>query len=150
MSDILATVAVVLGTLLSVLFVRETRHHVAVEARDSGFEMILRDGGDTAAAMQRLITTVPVARVELARPRLEDIFVTLVADDSVEAESLRSAFLQQLDDRQNRGAFEEDLRALGDVELGPLRRPGARAVDPNDGRTRTRSRSRRSHWKPDA
>jgi ABC-2 type transport system ATP-binding protein len=61
-----------------------------VNARDGGFEMILREGCDTSIAMQRLTATLPVARVELSRPRLEDIFIQLVAAGTEDADAIRS------------------------------------------------------------
>jgi ABC-2 type transport system ATP-binding protein len=60
-----------------------------VNARDGGFEMILREGSDTSRAMQQLTATLPVARVELSRPRLEDIFIQLVAGGADDADTIR-------------------------------------------------------------
>jgi ABC-2 type transport system ATP-binding protein len=45
---------------------------------DGAYEIALRERSDARQAMQRLIATLPVARVELKRPRLEDIFIELV------------------------------------------------------------------------
>jgi len=61
---------------------------------DGGYEVLLRPGSDPAGAIERLTAAVPVARVELKRPRLEDIFVQIVnegrgttqADESLRAE----------------------------------------------------------------
>ena len=50
-----------------------------VEHTDRGAEVLLRDGTDPAAAMRRIMETVPAARIELTRPRLEDIFIRIVA-----------------------------------------------------------------------
>ena len=47
-------------------------------AVDGGYEIALREGADVGRAMQAVIAAVPVARIELKRPRLEDVFV---ADD---------------------------------------------------------------------
>jgi len=56
----------------------------AVHARDGHVELHLAEGTDQARVMRRVITTLPVARMELSRPRLEDIFVRLVAGGSDE------------------------------------------------------------------
>jgi ABC-2 type transport system ATP-binding protein len=61
---------------------------------DGGYEVLLRVGSDPGGAIERLTAAVPVARVELKRPRLEDIFVQIVnegrgstkADESLRAE----------------------------------------------------------------
>ncbi|MCY4659670.1 MAG: ATP-binding cassette domain-containing protein [Acidobacteria bacterium] len=49
-----------------------------VRAADRGHEIRLRRGTDPAAAMRSLLDAVPAARIELTRPRLEDIFVDIV------------------------------------------------------------------------
>jgi len=63
---------------------------------DGSYEVGLRAGSDPGRAMQRVAATVPVARLELKRPRLEDIFVQIVKSDtgSVEAERKLLAELQ--------------------------------------------------------
>jgi ABC-2 type transport system ATP-binding protein len=65
-------------------------------ALDGGYEVLLRAGTDTGRAMQQVAAAVPVARLELKRPRLEDIFVQIVKSDtgSVEAERKLLAELQ--------------------------------------------------------
>ena len=50
-----------------------------VRHADRGAEVLLRDNADPAAAMRRMLDMLPAARIELARPRLEDIFIRLVA-----------------------------------------------------------------------
>ena len=63
-----------------------------VRADDRDLEILLRAGTDPAAAMRRILDTLPAARIELARPRLEDVFVDLVADGgAAEADRLRAA-----------------------------------------------------------
>ena len=52
-----------------------------VRRADRGAEVLLRDKADPGAAMRRIIEKLPVARIELARPRLEDVFIRLVAGD---------------------------------------------------------------------
>ena len=50
-----------------------------VREADGGSEIQLREGTDPAAAMRRIMETVPAARIELTRPRLEDVFIRIVA-----------------------------------------------------------------------
>jgi ABC-2 type transport system ATP-binding protein len=52
----------------------------------------LRDGADPSAAISRLAAVVPPARVEIARPRLEDIFIQIVTGSasSEAADDLRA------------------------------------------------------------
>jgi len=53
-----------------------------VEQVDHRFRILLREGADPQAVMRRLLETIPAARIELARPRLEDVFVRLVGGTS--------------------------------------------------------------------
>ena len=46
---------------------------------ERGWEILLREGTDPAAAMRRIMETAPAARIELTRPRLEDVFIRIVA-----------------------------------------------------------------------
>ena len=46
---------------------------------DGRYEVALRDGVDAAAAMGRVLSVVPAARIELKRRSLEDVFVSIVA-----------------------------------------------------------------------
>ena len=48
-------------------------------AAEDGYEVALREGADPARVMQSVIAAVPVARIELKRPTLEDVFVSIVA-----------------------------------------------------------------------
>jgi ABC-2 type transport system ATP-binding protein len=48
-------------------------------AAEGGYEVALRQGADPARIMQSVIAAVPVARIELKRPSLEDVFVSIVA-----------------------------------------------------------------------
>ena len=50
-------------------------------AVDRGYEVALRGGVDAARAMQAVLSAVPVMRIELKRPTLEDVFVGIVAGD---------------------------------------------------------------------
>lgn len=58
----------------------------SVERSDSGYKILLVDGSNPAEAMHRIIDAVTPARLELSRPRLEDVFIRLVspATDSAE------------------------------------------------------------------
>jgi ABC-2 type transport system ATP-binding protein len=47
---------------------------------EGGYEVALREGADPARVMQSVLAAVPVARIELKRPTLEDVFVSIVAD----------------------------------------------------------------------
>ena len=63
--------------------------------RDNGaFEIALAEGSDPGEAIARIAAAMPAARIELHRPSLEDIFVSIVqegARDAEEAERLRAA-----------------------------------------------------------
>ncbi len=50
-----------------------------VERNDSGYRVLLAEGTDPAEMMHRLIRTATPVRLELARPRLEDVFIRLVS-----------------------------------------------------------------------
>lgn len=47
-----------------------------------GYEVALRDGADPARAIQSVVAALPVARIELKRPTLEDVFVGIAAGDA--------------------------------------------------------------------
>ena len=51
-----------------------------MEPDDSGCKIFLVDGSNPAEAMHRIIDAATPARLELSRPRLEDIFISLVCD----------------------------------------------------------------------
>ena len=53
-----------------------------VEGDDGVYRITLAEGVDPADAMARLAAAVPPARVELARLRLEDVFVRIVAGEA--------------------------------------------------------------------
>jgi ABC-2 type transport system ATP-binding protein len=53
-----------------------------VKRRDGLIELHLAAETDPAVIMGRIATTLPVARMELSRPRLEDVFIQLVAGQS--------------------------------------------------------------------
>ena len=64
-----------------------------VRPADRGAELLLREGADPTLVMRRVLERLPVARIELTRPRLEDVFVNLVAGESPagEHDRLRAA-----------------------------------------------------------
>jgi ABC-2 type transport system ATP-binding protein len=64
-----------------------------------GFEVHLRPGTEPTVAMQRIAAAVPVARVAIARLRLEDVFLRLVAADAK--------------DTDTEGALQAKLKGLG-------------------------------------
>ena len=64
-----------------------------VRTADRGAEVLLRERADPSAAMRRILERLPAARIELSRPRLEDVFIGLVAGASPagEHDRLRAA-----------------------------------------------------------
>ncbi len=61
-----------------------------VEARGEGYTVTLVEGTDPAGAMTRLAAAVPPARVELARLRLEDVFIRIVSEGATGSEAARA------------------------------------------------------------
>jgi ABC-2 type transport system ATP-binding protein len=61
-----------------------------VDATGEGFTVVLAEGTDPAGAIARLAATVPPARVELARLRLEDVFIRIVAEGAPGSEAARA------------------------------------------------------------
>ena len=59
-------------------------------AHDGAYDVELRAGADPAGAIARIAAVLPVARIEVRRPRLEDVFVQLVADGEQSAEATRA------------------------------------------------------------
>jgi ABC-2 type transport system ATP-binding protein len=57
-----------------------------VEKNDSGYRILLVDGCNPAEAMHRIIEAAMPARLELSRPRLEDVFIKLVSTTGNTAE----------------------------------------------------------------
>jgi ABC-2 type transport system ATP-binding protein len=55
----------------------------AMTPNAEGCEIRLRDGADPADALQAIVGLVTPARIEVARVRLEDVFVRLVSDDGL-------------------------------------------------------------------
>jgi ABC-2 type transport system ATP-binding protein len=62
----------------------------SVEASGEGFTVTLVEGSDPAGAIARLAAAVPPARVELARLRLEDVFISIVSEGAPGSEAARA------------------------------------------------------------
>jgi ABC-2 type transport system ATP-binding protein len=58
--------------------IRSLAEVVAVEKRENGYEVRLVEGTDTISALRRVAGAVAPARVQLSRPRLEDVFLRIV------------------------------------------------------------------------
>jgi len=56
-----------------------------IERKNGSYEIVLRENVDAAGAIQRIAMAVAPARIELSRPRLEEIFIRLVSKATVEA-----------------------------------------------------------------
>jgi ABC-2 type transport system ATP-binding protein len=68
----------------------------AIARIDEGYEARLREGTDPSYAMRAIMDRTGVARIELARPRLEDVFIRLVTGDSAtctDAAQLRASLV---------------------------------------------------------
>jgi ABC-2 type transport system ATP-binding protein len=61
--------------------VRALPEVAACTAAGGCYEVALRDGADAARAMQSVISVVRVARIELKRPTLEDVFVGIAVGE---------------------------------------------------------------------
>jgi ABC-2 type transport system ATP-binding protein len=73
---------------------------VDLEAVANGFDVRLAERTDPVAAIRAITAAVPLARIELARPRLEDIFVRIVAgDETVQSSRQLKAALKESADR---------------------------------------------------
>ena len=63
----------------------------SVRGSDTGYDVTLVPGADAVAAMHAVTGLIPVARIELARLRLDDIFIGLVSDADATREQLRAS-----------------------------------------------------------
>jgi ABC-2 type transport system ATP-binding protein len=61
-----------------------------VEAMGEGYTVRLAEGTDPAAAVARLAAALPPARVELARLRLEDVFIKIVSEGATSSDAARA------------------------------------------------------------
>jgi ABC-2 type transport system ATP-binding protein len=73
-----------------------------VDRNDSGYKILFTEGSNPAKAMHRIIEATTPARLELSRPRLEDIFIRLVSTSADTAEDRQKLRL----DLGNAGAGE--------------------------------------------
>jgi ABC-2 type transport system ATP-binding protein len=58
---------------------------------DGSYEILLAESTDPAAAIRRIVSAVPPARIEISRPKLEDVFIQLVSDGRMAAAEEREA-----------------------------------------------------------
>ena len=76
-----------LGENADLTSVRALAQVESVDRADGAYDVLLCAGTDPSEAMRAIVSLLPVARVELKRPRLEDVFVELVtAGGSSDAE----------------------------------------------------------------
>jgi hypothetical protein len=68
----------------------------AVSGNDAGYALRLAPGSDAAAVMRDAAGRIAPARVEIARLRLEDMFVGIVRGDTGESEEALRQHLQGL------------------------------------------------------
>jgi ABC-2 type transport system ATP-binding protein len=61
-----------------------------IESVGEGYTVLLAEGTDPAGAIARLAAAVPPARVELARLRLEDVFIRIVSHGAPGSEAARA------------------------------------------------------------
>ena len=73
-----------------------------IESKDLGYEILLGEGADPSAAMRRIMDMIPAASIALSRPRLEDVFIQLVADRTTADDEAR--LRTQLQDVNAKGA----------------------------------------------
>ena len=68
-----------------------------IDRADRGYEILLKEGTDPASVIRRIAMAIAPARIELARPRLEDVFIRIVSGESgsVETESELRADLRE-------------------------------------------------------
>ena len=67
-----------------------------LDAVDRSYEILLRAGTDPAHAMSRIVQFVTPARLEISRPKLEDVFIKLVSGgaDKASVEQLRAGLTE--------------------------------------------------------
>jgi ABC-2 type transport system ATP-binding protein len=61
-----------------------------VDAAGEGYTVLLSEGTDPAGVIARLAAAIPPARVELARLRLEDVFIRIVSSGAPGSEAARA------------------------------------------------------------
>jgi len=60
-----------------------------VDRTETGYEILLAEGTDPTTAIRQIVHAVPPARIELSRPKLEDVFIKLVSGD-IESEEAKN------------------------------------------------------------
>ncbi len=78
---------------IDISFIEKLPEVQQVDRHNSGYKILITEGSDPAKAMQQIIGVTTPARLELSRPRLEDIFIRLVstsADTAEDRQKLRS------------------------------------------------------------
>lgn len=60
---------------------------VRIDRTDGGYEIRLVEGTDAATAIRRITMAAAPARIQLSRPRLEDIFIQIVSKDGAALET---------------------------------------------------------------
>jgi ABC-2 type transport system ATP-binding protein len=63
----------------------------ALRGDEAGYEVTLASGSDAPGVMRQIAALMPIARIELARLRLDDIFIGLVSESDAGAASLRES-----------------------------------------------------------
>lgn len=58
-----------------------------IDRADGGYEIRLAEGTDLRSVMRRITTAVAPVRIEVSRPRLEDVFIRIVSDGTGESEA---------------------------------------------------------------
>jgi hypothetical protein len=89
-----------------------------VHRTGDGCEILLAEGTDPGAAMRDIAARVAPARMELARVRLEDVFVRVVSEGSHQPESMQ-ALRTHLQGLAVKG-WRRDLANQADHEVGVL------------------------------
>jgi ABC-2 type transport system ATP-binding protein len=67
-----------------------------VDRAEAGYDIRLVEGTDPATAMRRIVMALAPARIELSRPRLEDVFVKIVSERTDRIGQLTGADLENV------------------------------------------------------
>ena len=67
---------------------RALREVERIEPVASGYDVLLAEGTDPGRAIQHIVAAVPPSRIELARLRLEDVFVSIVSGGAAKEAAL--------------------------------------------------------------
>ena len=66
------------------------RRRGELRAHEGAYNVELEPGVDVGGAISRIAAALPVARIEVRRPRLEDVFVQIVTDRGDSADAARA------------------------------------------------------------